>query len=217
MEKKYRLIKEYPNSLKLGTVINKIGCKNLWEDAPKYPEFWEEIVEKRNYDNVCFEVCQRLYKITKNDSASIFEYSIEGPCDGLIIANPCWSFGGIDRNFKTKMWKEVPLEQYMAQFKKKLFTTEDGVDIFAGDSYCFVNKCTLSHVNKNNVANDISGGNNVSFVYFSTEQKAKEYIEMNKPKYSKKDVIKILRGIDNELNHYQDTDENYIEFIEKYK
>ena len=150
---------------------------------------WEEIIEKRDYNNVCFEVCSRLYKITKNKEASTSEYSIEEYQHGK-IERANWDWNNIDENFKTGIWKEVSLEQYMAQFKKKLFTTEDGVDIFEGDSYYFVNKRTLSHVNKNNVANDINGGNNISFVYFSTEQKAKEYIDMNLPKYSEKDVIK---------------------------
>jgi len=222
MEKKYKLIKEYPGSPALGTIEVRETYKgrvitnhtSFMYDI--YPEFWEEIVEKKDYDNVCFEVCNHLYRITKNKKASTSEYSIEKYQHGK-IERANWDWNNIDENFKTRIWKEVPLEQYMLQFKRKLFTTEDGVDIFAGDSYCFVNKCTLSHVNKNNVANDISGGNNISFVYFSTEQKAKEYIEMNKPIYSKEQVIKILRGVDDELNQYNDSDENYIEFIRKYK
>lgn len=52
---KYRLIKKYPGSPGLGTIITKSnGWSHLIEIANQYPEFWEEIVEK-DYEILSFK------------------------------------------------------------------------------------------------------------------------------------------------------------------
>lgn len=212
MEKKYK-------HKKTGRIVTEKDTFYYLESEGNFPKWaiensndWEEIT--KDYVGVCFKIgkCDGLiYKISQKEDDRyriVWENNPSGTT---------YSEYMIEGFFKECIWIVVSNEEYEKQNRKKLFTTEDGVDIFEGDSYYFVNKRTLSHVNKNNVANDISGGNNISFVYFSTEQKAKEYIDMNLPKYSEKDVIKILRGMDDELNQYKDSDENYIEFIKRYK
>ena len=42
METTYKLIKTYPRSPKIGT----ISTTAEWEDASKYPEFWQPVKEK---------------------------------------------------------------------------------------------------------------------------------------------------------------------------
>lgn len=42
--KKYKLIKEYPSSVKLGTIITDSGCEIFFK---KYPDFWKEIKEDK--------------------------------------------------------------------------------------------------------------------------------------------------------------------------
>ena len=47
--KKYKLIKEYPGSLSLGTITSSESKTDLWKGTnyyDKYPEYWEEVVEK---------------------------------------------------------------------------------------------------------------------------------------------------------------------------
>jgi len=49
-------------------------------------------------------------------------------------------------------------------------------------------------------------------------EEAKILYEENKPQYSKKDIIKILKGFDNEICEYENgDDESYLYFINKYK
>ena len=77
-----------------------------------------------------------------------------------------------------------------------LFTTEDGVDIFVGDTYYWVHKehfkvikDTILHKNDSNA---VETGHNVAG-NFSTPRAAKEYIMLNKPCLSYGDVESSLR------------------------
>ena len=73
--------------------------------------------------------------------------------------------------------------------RTKLFTTEDGVDIFDGDNYCAVNNdFILSSVAKSYVG----AGQDHRLKYFSTEEKAKKYITINKPCLSVNEVLREL-------------------------
>ncbi len=70
---------------------------------------------------------------------------------------------------------------------KPLFTTEDGVDIFEGNSYVKLN----SHTSWDIVTGFISEGAHGSYtgLKFSTKEKAEEYVLMNKPCLSINDVL----------------------------
>ena len=86
------------------------------------------------------------------------------------------------------------------KYKQPLFTTEDGVDIFEGDLFYYV-----KFVQYNNTLGkpfEIVRVDYPSFEYepqyekyFSTKEKAEEYILMNKPVLSLKDVANIYPGI----------------------
>jgi len=66
--------------------------------------------------------------------------------------------------------------------KTPLFRTEDGVNIFEGDKTYSVNRhFTLNAFRSNN-------GKEPSFVYFSTKEKAEEYILWNKPRLSLREI-----------------------------
>lgn len=73
--------------------------------------------------------------------------------------------------------------------KQPLFTTEDGVDIFEGDWYEYVHKHSWSRscakANKDFYEQDKYSNNSL---YFSTTEKAQEYIDLHKPKYSINDL-----------------------------
>lgn len=76
-------------------------------------------------------------------------------------------------------------EEYIAK-SKPILTTEDGVDIFEGDdswhvdNYFGIGKGYL----KENEFNPL-----IKYKHFSTEKAAKDWIKMNKPKYSMNDLI----------------------------
>lgn len=69
--------------------------------------------------------------------------------------------------------------------KRALFITEDGKEIFEGDGYFYVSKIDWIAVS----VNADTGGFFVGLVRFSTQEAAEEYILMNKPCLSVKEII----------------------------
>jgi hypothetical protein len=131
--RKFKLIREYPNSLYIGTEVTfnekdesvKVGQQKGWcyriiniklDEVLRYTEFWEEVIEK-----------------------------------------------------------------------KKIFTTEDGVDVFEGGLVFTVNSdWQITHfcnVQKNNFYHKT----------FSTPAAAKEYVLLNKPLLSVNDVFNVFK------------------------
>lgn len=69
---------------------------------------------------------------------------------------------------------------------KKLFTTEDGVDIFEGDEYYCISKTNPSLVKYKSVNGSTKNSN---FVDFFSKEKAEEWIFFNKPCLSINDLL----------------------------
>lgn len=69
--------------------------------------------------------------------------------------------------------------------KKPLFTTEDGVDVFKGDKTCWINNWTITNFV------DWMRENNNNELHFSTKKAAEEYVLINKPCLSIKDVMSV--------------------------
>lgn len=78
--------------------------------------------------------------------------------------------------------------------KKPLFTTDDGVDIFEGDKYYMVSHITFQWKFWGNINYEFIAGKKEcnhdykNVKYFSTKEKAEEYILMNKPVFSLTDI-----------------------------
>lgn len=66
----------------------------------------------------------------------------------------------------------------LKKYKIPLFTTEDGVDIYMGDRYYWVN---IDEWYVDNFKASEGSGKNEKNIPFSTKEKAEEYILMNKP------------------------------------
>lgn len=80
------------------------------------------------------------------------------------------------------------LEKLKKYTPKALFITKDGVEIFKGDTYWYMNK---SHFQLEKVIGPIECNKapiNIDLLYFSTQKAAMNYIDLNKPKYSEKDI-----------------------------
>lgn len=71
---------------------------------------------------------------------------------------------------------------------KVLFTTEDGVDIREGDEYWVYDYGELNNIHKVNRASCTHTGDGINRKYFSTKEKAEEYILLNKPCLSINDI-----------------------------
>jgi hypothetical protein len=133
---------------------------------------------KRLSDNVTFAVGDKVKQtnVQHNNTFTItgFEFDVNNE-HLLVIGN-----GGI------KLHK-------IEHCKTPLFTTEDGQDIFEGDIVTFVHKqdlrisgtCLTTNISKKCRIWDGSNG----YLQFSTKEKAKEYIVMNKPCLSINDLI----------------------------
>ncbi len=96
------------------------------------------------------------------------------------------------------------------KFKQPLFTTEDGVDIYEGDTFYYV-KFTQYNMTVGKPF-EIVKGNHPTFKYepqyekyFSTKEKAEEYILLNKPVLSLNDIFKNVEEMRKGLKTFEDS------------
>lgn len=98
-------------------------------------------------------------------------------------------------------------EEYIS-INKILFITEDGVEIKRHQKYCVVSirdyslmYLDLEASENSNAANGI--GDKYGKKYFSTEEKAQEFIDNNKPQYSLKDVEQMFIDSGYNIGYYR--------------
>lgn len=224
---KYKLIRKYPTSPELGTIIDNNDVTNF--NPKDYPDNWKEIIE---YD---FEVLtfkspsggflyfenkkciSRSGKINPKITTSygkLIEYkteivSVKRLSDGEVfsigdniqyeLTNSCFEQGTDEycdiAYFNIKNGNIYVNSHYIGnsgatinkwiKYKESLFTTEDGVDIYEGDNYWFVdnfNEFKVTNANLDGLSSGIS-------LRFSTKRAAENYIMMNKPFLSIKEVM----------------------------
>jgi hypothetical protein len=85
--------------------------------------------------------------------------------------------------------------EYFEEVKEKIFTSEDGVDIYMGDVFFSLDKNNLNlrvleHRNYSKI--NKKQAYKLGYLYFSTKEAAEKYIDENKPMYSKKQVLNAL-------------------------
>ena len=214
---KYKLIKEYPGSPRLGNTIDNL--ENDWIE--NYPEFWQEVVEK---DYEILEVKGKYGAISSyieeldNDLKDKTIFKIKRLSDGEIftigdkvfseyinytinkigiVNDKCMVSALYDTNNPNGSRLHYNLNN-LKKAKQPLFTTEDGVDIFEGDTFYYV-KFTQYNMTVGKPF-EIVKGNHPTFKYepqyekyFSTKEKAEEYILLNKPCLSYGDVQEYLK------------------------
>ncbi len=237
MMKKYKLIKEYPGSKKLGTIVqnqhdslyfpetketNSSTGRNYFQKMVAcQPEFWEEVVEKE-YEIVSFihngEHQVKIDTIIKIKNGFLDSTSQKLPLEHYLNAK-CWNINSVKRLSDSEIFsigdntnggiiKSISILGNTLDFKvngscfldglfkikKPLFTTEDGVDIYEGDSYFLVLKdkfeITKTFVEVN--LQEYFIRRSTAYWKFSTKESAEEYILMNKPCLSINDVAKYL-------------------------
>jgi hypothetical protein len=224
---KYKLLQKYPNlpvDWEVGMEVEE--CPNNFKyipsnkaysyrallvyDVENYPEYWEKVVEK-DYEilNVVIPeglgvVCNGTYNKIPAEEYKI--NSIKRLSDGEIFTvGDKFQDGTITymRKSPDLMWIfhngkriNVKLEDAF-KIKQPLFTTEDGVEIFEGDNIWEVFSSFQISITiwKSNYGNN--GKPLKNKLYFSTKEKAEEYILMNKPCLSVKDVMNAGYGICN--------------------
>jgi hypothetical protein len=185
---KYKLIKEYPNSPELGFITDE-----TMHFPASYPEFWEKIKDweiheyydlmlimghpgiksvKRLSDNTIFSVGDKVDNFY--DTIVEFEVTKDDNIRAILKRKDIINTVGLLLN-SIKKERKIPI-----------LMTEDGVDLFEGDEFWHVD--TYFYNGKgvlNNAFKPLKG-----YRHFSTEKAAKDWVEMNKPQFSKNDLAK---------------------------
>lgn len=251
MSNKYRLIKTYPESPKLGTIVryNKNFDLYVTEDlvsetkstVENYPEFWELVV-KKDYKVLSFELNKKIFKLDENKNKYFAEdgnYAnyVEMLNDNRIISIRRLSDGEIftigdkvndkDINYVTFTIERIRLtdsenlkfdlfhinqnKHYLSHYykidsflkvKQPLFTTEDGVEIFEGNTIVygviadknFIVDFSYFEKQAKNVS-EMCKSPHHTHIIFSTKEAAEDYIVMNKPCLSINDVLTSQDGL----------------------
>jgi len=253
---KYKLIKEYPKSPRLGTIIQKMGWGETWswiEDNPGISkEFWEEINEQYEvlsyeclngdgssyaYRQIFKKTCKGLYKwsnisyseedinkgLHSGNEGGYVIHSIKRLSDNVVftVGDLVEHFKdardkGIIEKFRVGVDNEIMIVHFrgknyhtsndnnflysndfrVLQHSKQepLFVTEDGKEIFEGDSVYQVSPANNYEIwNYNRWLGYFSdaGKPGEGKLMFSTEEAAERWIDKNKPKYSKRDILGI--------------------------
>lgn len=196
MNRRYKLIKTFPGSAPLGTIINlKNVAFGITHNYTDYPEFWQlieekeyEILDTQIYPNLIIRKVKRLsdgveFKIgdkVHNPKCSSQRFTIE---EFYLDCNEEHLLCGPGHINITK------IEHY----KESLFLDELGNEVFEGDSYYFVDRlfrpiCNTAEKGK------FHGESKEDFTYFKYEKDAKQYIEDNKLRYSKKEILDAVRS-----------------------
>lgn len=216
---KYKLIKEYPGSPKLGT---KQSVTQTYDFLHLYPEFWQPVVEKNYeilsflfYGNTLFENINGKFN-GYNEKSILYDkkhliHSVKRLSDGEIftigdkviddhfidkicIINSIFiTNDGVRVNYKNLDkcgGYNNPLDK-LVKAKQLLFTTEDGVDIFEGDEYYSVNEHYWTVLEPKNAYRIDYETYHKNKHNFSTKPKAEEYILLNKPCLSINDLSNI--------------------------
>ena len=219
---KYKLIKEYPGSPKLGFITDRTMYFPEY-----YPSFWQPVVEK-NYEILSLVASEKNpqhkkgskflhnkdYKFKNMHPTEFWNiYSVKRLSDGEIFTiGDKTNFGLISKIVINNNSLSFYFEQKSCGYNlqtlikwKQLFTTEDGVDIFKGDKYWKVNNY-LNLSNRQKATGSTSDLNPAK--YFSTKEKAEEYILMNKPCLSLNDIENAMDQtsylISSKLNKFRD-------------
>ena len=217
-----------PSDWEEGMIVKRITPHNLylsyWPESDKhyvesvpprevenYPEFWEEV--KDNYEILDKDYIPGYRSFGSNDNSNMWKIkTIKRLSDREIF-----SIGDKVEHKKGAKFtiKDIRIYEGNLQLtsgtgivasigniehqKEPLFVTEDGVEIFEGDSYYFV----TSHwrIFKELPANKFSG-KSTGIKYFSTKEAAKKYVDENKPRYSKKDIKNLIDNASTTSDYY---------------
>jgi hypothetical protein len=142
---------------------------------------------KRLSDGVEFKIGDRFHPNNTVRTPRVIEYI------SIISNRIAFNHGGSFMSHSTKA--------------EKLFTTEDGVDIYEGETYYYVNTNTFridntkAFTKPENVTNDYYKNHKE----FSTKEAAEEYVLMNKPCLSLADVATIYPTAGMKVSNYKQT------------
>jgi len=210
--KKYKLIKTYPGSPELNFVAiqeerngyysGEIEWGSPKEDIENQSEFWEEVIEK-DYEILCIK--HKKNKCFYRDSIDLRNlnvydiHSVKRLSDGEVFTVgdrikvfighsfiKKFNINNLNVLICTSKTGEGFNIENLKHIKKPLFTTEDGVDIFKNTKFWYIDNFII----KTYITREFSEIES-SYKTFATEEKAEEYILLNTPCLSLKDISTI--------------------------
>lgn len=206
----YKLIKEYP-----GHNLGETHCSDKstkWYGTnfyDAYPDFWQK-VEEVDYEIIDFDLRRQslfgrrppliILSVKRLSDGEVFkigdlidfgDFGNKGfqPIDKIEI--DCFDKTRITAwnsayGLGLEKWKKIPA-------KTPLFTTEDGVNIFEGDDFFYVNS---NFYDVSSIKADETINHHVKqadkYKTFFYKEKSEEYIWLNKPCLSAQDLIDVF-------------------------
>lgn len=208
---KYKLIKKFPGSAFLGTVIDTDDVAfGITYNYTDYPEFWEKVGEK-DWEVLKTEYIPGKRGFDTDDTSSMYKItSIKRKCDREIfsvgdkldlrdgevrkITGISLDDTGVSEFSKRSIpWLECGKDygtclDLAVHYKEPILITEDGVDLYEGDTV-YITSIDANFLSERNIRRDDPVFNkNVSFKFFAKEENVANYIKENKPMYSRKEV-----------------------------
>jgi len=202
---KYKLIKTYPGSHPKGAVSK---C-----DYSNYPEFWEkveeldyEIMNYRDYNGNISDYQKSgsaINSVKRLSDGEVFTIGDEIRLNnyGTMIIEKM-TLTDSNSRIKQGVWFNYEggscHSDIAVKIKTPLFTTEDGVAIFEGDDFSVVQLKTFQIINECKYPLT----NPLNWACFSSEEKAQEYVLLNKPMLSLQDLLNVW-GVSDEIGAYK--------------
>ena len=159
-----------------------------------------------------------IYSVRRLSDSKVFTV-------GDRVCNPdfsSWVINNFNSSYgKMSVYKfdggQCPSFERLQHYKEPLFTTEDGVDIFKGDDLFLLGTntwlCTSISPVRDLKCHPFKGVTGNEFKYFSTKEKAEEYILMNKPCLSINDILSVSVNTHSPFGFISLTTENLITII----
>lgn len=229
------LPKDYEEGKVYAFVKDLHVCKNEYRidisEARNSPEFWEEVKD--------YEILQLSYKGDSENVAPFLSHSLEIEAYERGNGRDNWSIHSAKRlsdgevfsvgdEVKKDVWYTGEITQLKLEDGKlnvvvddswyvsidkvekielPLFTTEDGYEIFEGDEWYMV-EGNYTFLCKDD-PDDLELIKDGYHLPFKKKENAKQWIEDNKPKYSKKDI----ENANNKIGMYDMSKKTYFELL----
>jgi hypothetical protein len=235
MYRTFKLIKAYPTSPEIGTVVEEImsgicvglNCEVDLLSIESYPEYWEEIkfdfnileltdgyntytksIENDNMYYIIPDKLQPLFKLVQDNSIKIKSVLIKNNEKfslGDMIYNQSGKIIEIGSIYIVELNKlgivakggnQMETYDNVLHIKRRvpLLVTEDGVEIFEGDSLVLVSKKTgKKYVRTKVFSNEWKGDNR--FNIFATEETADIFINNTIQRFTNSDIIEFKEAV----------------------
>jgi len=188
--------------------------KTVLEESIGQPRFFTPAT-KEEYDAQFIEkLCVPIgTKFNLKGDKTVYTIE-EHPKSGSVLIT--WRPDGKSQYFIKQVNKFFADDTWVIYVEKPvLFVTEDGKEIRKGDKYYYILKSKPTYINDATAkGEDSSCYGSSTYLHFSTQELAQEYIDMNKPIYTKKQALEMLKDYNETTYGWTRDDSKYKEFLQ---